>query len=255
MNAQFNGRDQPIGLVQIEGHLAHWTWGVPLDVDPTGWVAKVILTQNYDYLDSSPGPDEGEEGIPFDQVFGYRYGGQSVGTGAAVSFPLGKLHVDAQAEGNFVPIGAVNSLYSQSTGIISERFREYDFGIGMGFRAKANVLWHGWGRLSTSYAHTWLDTQDGSNVCGGDEPPNPLPVGVCNKSEHRISVWTVNLKLELDKIFELITNYPATGAENFWIGGDYLWFKKDSRYSAVEFLDELNSTNQWRIMISWDVTR
>jgi hypothetical protein len=250
-SVQLNGRNEPIGLVRVEAHLEQFDWlfGSAPSVEASGrWTrgnARLVLTQNYDYLDSSDELREVEVGTEE----GYRYGGQSIGLGLVSGGPIGSWSWEGQVQIEGIPIGAINSLYADYSAIFPERKREYDYGIGGGGRLRGQLLWPGVLRASGAYQFTLLQTLNGSNICGG----------VDCRTVHWIHAVGFAGKLNLDRLFWLVTRTDTAWARDFWVGFDYFWFKKRSNYEPDILTPPRTGENhiarQWRVLVTWDIAR
>jgi hypothetical protein len=101
----------------------------------------------------------------------FEFGGQMLDASLHSRFGLSKdWSIRTQLDAIFMILGAVNSEWAFLANDIPnrERFREYDFGPGVGGRIQANLAHKGRQVFSAFYWYQWLDTQNGSNLNGSD---------------------------------------------------------------------------------------
>ena len=101
----------------------------------------------------------------------FEFGGQMFDASLHSRFSLSDdWTIRTQLDAIFMLLGAVNSEWAFLANDIPnrERFREYDFGPGVGGRLSANLSRKGRQVLSAFYWYQWIDTQNGSNLNGSD---------------------------------------------------------------------------------------
>ena len=133
-----------VGELTIRGDLASWVLG---DADEPKHVVAII--QDFDYLDNEA----------------YEYGGQAFGVGYYSSHgaPLSRSRFVTRLVGYGVASAAVNADYSFLGDVANrERFREYDYGPGVGFGAEAFYLRDGRPIVDLRYRYTYIDVRNGS---------------------------------------------------------------------------------------------
>jgi len=135
------GEKVGLGNVQIRGDLASWLVG-----------------------------SEGNHALQFVQYFDYinnnafEFGGQSVGVALSSRFRLSdRFGLMTRVDANGIILGAVNSDYSKLADVAEqERFREYDYGPGLGASASAALAMNGKPLLAALYRFAWIDVSNGS---------------------------------------------------------------------------------------------
>src|SRR5262249_52540034 len=144
LDLQFNfGEKVFLGQAQIVGSL----WKKPLgDAGAPKHVFQIA--QHYDYMNNTD----------------YEFGGQSFGPSLLSRFDLGnRWSLRTRVDGTLMVLGAVNSEYAKIAHVADrERLREYDYGPGLGVKARV-VLAHG-GRplLEAGYRFQWINVSNGS---------------------------------------------------------------------------------------------
>ena len=212
------GDKTAVGELTIRGDLASWVVGDP--EDPKHVVA---IVQDFDYIDNEA----------------YEYGGQGFGVGyySGHGTPMGTRLV-TRLVGYGVASAAVNADYSFLGDVANrERYREYDYGPGLGFGAEALLYRGGRPIVDFRYRFTWIDVRNGS-IWNPDPDDNEggLEGSSATHQVHR---------------FRLRLNVPIT--ENFSLGADGIIFYRDSKYSA-DFLDDVTQRNpEVRLFVTWDL--
>jgi hypothetical protein len=137
------GQEAKLGNVQIRGNLASWPLG---GSDKPNHV--LALVQYFDYINNTA----------------YVFGGQSLGAALSSRFHLSdRVVLNTRLDGDAILLGAVNSEYAHNAEVGNqERFREYDYGPGLGAAAQANLLVSGRPLLSALYRFAWISVSNGS---------------------------------------------------------------------------------------------
>ena len=140
---------EKVGLsnVQIRGDIASWKVG------DEGGNHVVQLAQYFDYLNNNA----------------YEFGGQSVGAAWSSRYRLSdRFALTARVDGTAIILGAVNSDYSKLADVAErERFREYDYGPGLGTSASLALSRNGRPLLAALYRFAWIDVSNGSTFNKG----------------------------------------------------------------------------------------
>ena len=217
---QFNFGDKTrVGELTIRGDLASWVVG---DRETPKHVVAII--QDFDYIDNEA----------------YEYGGQAFGVGYYSNHGdvLGSNRFVTRLVGYGVAGAAVNSDYSFLADVANrERFREYDYGPGLGFGAEAFYLRNGRPIVDLRYRYTYIDVSNGS-IWNPDPEDNEggLEGSSANHQVHR---------------FKLRINVPI--AQNFSLGAEGIIFYRDSKYS-LDVLEDVTQRNpEGRLFVTWDL--
>ena len=208
-----------VGELTIRGDLASWVVG---DRDEPKHVVAII--QDFDYIDNEA----------------YEYGGQAFGVGWYSNHGdiLGSRRIVTRVVGYGVAGAAVNSDYSFLADVANrERFREYDYGPGLGFGAEAFYLRNGRPIVDLRYRYTYIDVSNGS-IWNPDPEDNEggLEGSSANHQVHR---------------FKLRINVPIT--QNFSLGAEGIIFYRDSKYSLEELEDVTQRNPEVRLFVTWDL--
>jgi hypothetical protein len=156
----------------------------------------------------------------------FEFGGQMFDASLHSRFGLSEnWRIRTQLDVIFALLSAVNSEWAFLANDIPnrERFREYDFGPGVGGRISANLAYKGREVLSAFYWYQWLDTQNGSNLNG-------------SQASHEIQLIGVRGMVPINR--------------NFGIGADAYLFLRDSHFELFE--DQSQRVPQLRIYGTWD---
>jgi len=202
-----------LGRLQIRGDLASW----PLGKNETP--SHVFsISQDFDYVDNEA----------------YEYGGQSFGATlwSAYGNPSGT-HLWTRLTGYVSPLAAVNADYSFLADVADqERYREYDYGPGIGGGVEALLIRNSRSLASVSYRYTYIDVRNGSIY-------NPEDGGLGSSATHQ--VHRVRLRAAV----------PVT--RNFGIGMDAELFYRDSKYSAPELEDRTQRNPVVKLYGAWNL--
>ncbi len=135
------GEKVGLGNVQIRGDLASWILG-------DGGNHAFQLVQYFDYINNNA----------------YEFGGQALGAALSSRFRLSdRFGLMTRVDGNAILLGAVNSDYSWLADVAEqERYREYDYGPGLGASASVALSMNGRPLLAALYRFAWLDVRNGS---------------------------------------------------------------------------------------------
>jgi len=117
-----------------------------------------------------------------------------------------------------------------------ERFREYDYGPGLGFAAEAFYLRNGRPIVDLRYRYTYIDVRNGSIWNPDEDDEGKLEGSSANHQVHRL---------------RLRINVPIT--QNFALGADGIVFYRDSKYSAENLEDRTQRNPEVRLYVTWDL--
>ena len=206
MGLQLNfGDKNTLGRLSIRGNL--FTWDLKTGGDTQHVVA---IEQEFQYMNNNA----------------FEFGGQMFDASLHSRFGLSdNWRIRTRLDVIFALLSAVNSEWAFLANDIPnrERFREYDFGPGVGGRIGANLAYKGREVLSAFYWYQWLDTQNGSNINGSDASHSVQLIGLRG-------VVPVSSK--------------------FGIGADAYLFLRDSNFEFFE--DQSQRVPQLRIYATWD---
>ena len=170
---------------------------------PLGDGTKHALTlqQDFDYVDNEA----------------FEYGGQSLGPALLSRFqPSSTLTLMTRVQAYAILLGAVNSDYSSLAEVANqERYREYDYGPGVGGAVELYLQRKNMPLVTARYRYSYLNVSNGSLYNG--TTASGAQVGL--ESTH--DVHQVNLKLEV----------PVT--RSLSIGADGSIFLRRSRYDVT----------------------
>ncbi|MCL7937250.1 MAG: DUF3943 domain-containing protein [marine benthic group bacterium] len=206
MSVQLNlGDKQTLGRLSVRGNLFTW------DLKKGGDTQHVFaIEQEFQYMNNNA----------------FEFGGQMFDASLHSRFGLSNdWSIRTQVNAIFALLSAVNSEWAFLANDIPnrERFREYDFGPGVGGRIGANLSHKGRQVLSAFYWYQWIDTQNGSNLNGSDAYHNVQLIGA--------------------------RGMVPIGS-NFGIGADAYLFLRDSHFELFE--DQSQRVPQLRIYGVWD---
>jgi hypothetical protein len=206
-----------VGELTIRSDLASWVVG---DRDDPKHVIAVI--QDFDYMDNEA----------------YEYGGQAFGVGwySGHGAPMGTRLV-TRLVGYGVAGAAVNADYSFLADVANrERYREYDYGPGLGVGAEAIVFRRGRPILDFRYRYTYIDVRNGSIWNPDEDDEGELEGSDAQHQVHR---------------FKLRVNVPIT--RNFALGAEGIIFYRDSKYSLKVLRDRTQRNPEVRLFVTWDL--
>jgi hypothetical protein len=207
------GEKTRVGRLQIRGDLASWPLGeaeVPHHV--------FALTQDFDYVDNEA----------------YEFGGQFFGAAlfSAYGNPTG-LRLWTRLTGYVSPVAAVNADYSFLADVADrERYREYDYGPGVGAGAELLLIRNLRPLFSAGYRYTYIDVRNGSIY-------NPEDGGLGSSATHQVHRFRLRLLV------------PVTGT--LGIGADWELFYRDSKYSLELLRDRTQRNPVVRLYLTWDL--
>ncbi|MGI9627917.1 MAG: DUF3943 domain-containing protein [Longimicrobiales bacterium] len=211
LSTQINfGEKTALGRLAIRANLYH------RDLKRTeGRLHKFLIVQNFDYDNNNT----------------FEFGGQSVGALLLSNWQISdRVRIVTEVNGDWMIMGAVNSEFALVAEIpgVRERFREYDFGTGLGTRLGGHLSIGDLQVAEVEYRATWLTTLNGSNANGED-------------ANHFVQQGTVRGKI------------PVT--DNFGIGLDWSVFSRDSYFSAEDFDDVSQWSPQYRVYVTMETSR
>jgi len=200
-----------LGQLSIEGNLWHW----PL-TESERTVSKLVVIQDFEY----------ENNIAFEQ------GGQGVSFMYFVErAATARTKVSGHVAATWLIMGGVQSELAFLAEVegVRERFREYDFGLGPGFRAGYELSRDGRRVLEGSYRLQSLHTLNGSNRGGFG-------------SDHVVQVLRVRGLL------------PFT-YRGFTAGVDYEFFHRRSDFEIGDVGVVSQRAQQWQAFVTWNPLR
>jgi hypothetical protein len=173
---------------------------------------SLALQQDFDYIDNEA----------------YEYGGQSLGPALLSRFrPSSKLTLYTRLQAYAILLGAVNSDYSSLAEVAEqERYREYDYGPGVGGAVEAYLQRKNVPLVTARYRYSYINVSNGSIYNG--ETESGAQVGL--ESTH--DIHQVNLKLEI----------PI--ARSLSIGADGSVFFRRSRYDVTDDTPEFGAAGR-----------
>ncbi|MEJ2483399.1 MAG: DUF3943 domain-containing protein [Gemmatimonadota bacterium] len=206
MAVQLNlGDKQTLGRLSVRGSLFSW------DLKKGGDTQHVFsVEQEFQYMNNNA----------------FEFGGQMFDASLHSRFGLSNdWAIRTQVDAVFALLSAVNSEWAFLANDIPnrERFREYDFGPGVGGRVSASVTRKGREVLSAFYWYQWVDTQNGSSLNGSD-------------AYHDVQLIGARAMVPI--------------GSKFGIGGDAYLFLRDSHFEFFE--DQSQRVPQLRIYGIWD---
>jgi hypothetical protein len=142
----------PLSIARIRGDLASWAIGGK-DGEPSNQAISIV--QHFDYHNNTA----------------YEFGQQGIGVSWFSRYPLGKtlsLRTRFDALGSI--LAAVNADYSFLADVANrERYREYDYGPGVGAAGEVTLQGSGRPYLTAFYRFQWIDVKNGSVWNSDDE--------------------------------------------------------------------------------------
>jgi hypothetical protein len=173
---------------------------------------SLALQQDFDYIDNEA----------------YEYGGQSLGPALLSRFrPSSKLTLYTRLQAYAILLGAVNSDYSSLAEVANqERYREYDYGPGVGGAVEAYLQRKNVPLVTARYRYSYISVSNGSIYNG--ETESGAQVGL--ESTH--DIHQVNLKIEI----------PI--ARSLSIGADGSVFFRRSRYDVTDDTPEFGAAGR-----------
>jgi hypothetical protein len=221
------GEKTRVGQLTIRGDLASWKLGSDKD-NPKHVFA---ITQDFDYVDNEA----------------YEYGGQFFGGSLFSGFgDLGGTRMVTRLTGYLSPMAAVNADYSFVADVANrERFREYDYGPGIGVGAEVVISRRGRPFLAFSYRYAYINVRNGS-IWNPDDPVEiELPDGsgtiVLEGSDANHHVHRFGARL------------LVPFGDTWGIGADTRLFYRDSSYSSPLFRDGTQRVPEVRVYLTWDL--
>jgi hypothetical protein len=196
---------------------------------PLGDGRKHVLTlqQDFDYIDNEA----------------YEYGGQSLGPGLLSRFkPSSTLTLYTRLQAYAILLAGINSEYSALADVADpERYREYDYGPGVGAAVELYLQRKDLPLVTARYRYSYIDVSNGSLYNGDYEGAQ---VGL--DSTH--DVHQTNLKVEV----------PIT--RSLSIGADGSVFFRRSRYDVTSDTPEFGSGRrtitqrnpELRVFLGWN---
>jgi len=202
------GDKKTLGRLSIRGNLFTTDLKKKNDGTPKHIFA---VEQEYQYINNNAFEFGGQM---FDATFHSRFGLSDTWT------------LRTQVDAVFMLLGAVNSEWAFLANDIPnrERFREYDYGPGLGGRVNVNLARKGRQVFNAFYWLQWIDTQNGSNLNGTD-------------AYHIVQLIGAQLDIPL--------------TSKFGIGADAYLFLRNSYFELFD--DTSQRVPQLRLYGIWDV--
>jgi hypothetical protein len=221
------GEKTRVGQLIIRGDLASW----PLGDDKENPTHTFGITQDFDYVDNEA----------------YEYGGQFFGAALYSGYgELAKTRLVTRLVGYLSPMAAVNSDYSFLADVANrERFREYDYGPGIGAGAEAIFYRRGRPLLYFTYRYTYINVRNGSIWNPKDPVELPLPEGTedilleGSNADHHIQRMGLRLVI------------PFGGT--WGLGADARLFLRNSNYTDERLVDVDQRVPEVRLYLTWDL--
>jgi hypothetical protein len=202
-----------IGRLTIRGDLASWPLG-----DDEVPRHSFALTQDFDYVDNEA----------------YEFGGQFFGVALFSGYgkPTG-LRLWTRLEAYASPVAAVNADYSFLADVADrERYREYDYGPGVGGAVEMLLIRNLRPILAAGYRYCYVDVRNGSIY-------NPEDGGLGSNASHQVHRFRVRVLMPL--------------GQTLGIGADWELFYRDSRYSLPILKDRTQRNPAVRLFLTWDL--
>jgi len=213
MQANF-GEKTRVGVLQIRGDLFSWALGR----DKENPKHALAIVQDFDYIDNEA----------------YEYGGQSFGLALFSGFgELGGLRLVTRLTGYTTLSAAVNADYSFLAEVGDrERFREYDYGPGLGAGFEGMLFRKGRQLAEFTYRYTYIDVRNGSIY-------NPDDGGEGSNATHQVHRARIRVIVPILRTLGL--------------GADASLFYRDSKYSLEILKDTTQRNPELRVYLSWDL--
>lgn len=196
-----------LGELLIQGNL----WHKNLSESPSS-VSKFVIVQDFEYNNNSSF-EQGGQGVSFMLFRERRFDEDSwISMNAAATWAL---------------LGGVRSEMAFAADVegIRERFREYDFGIGPGFRGGFEWVHDGHHVLQGSYRAQFLETMNGSSKEGAG-------------SDH----FTQLIRLQATLPFEVV---------GFGVGADYELYLRRSNFELNDVGRVSQRAGIWQVFARW----
>ena len=166
----------------------------------------------------------------------YEFGQQAFGPSLLSRFKLSdKVGLRLRLDGSVALLAAVNSDYSFLADVGNrERFREYDYGPGLGAGVEAVLTRKGRPLLTFLYRFQWIDVSNGSVFNKNDERGREG-----SGASHHLQAPGLRLFVPLFR--------------KMGLGADAFYFLRKSRYDAA-FLEDTDQRNpEVRAYLAWDL--
>jgi opacity protein-like surface antigen len=209
------GEKQPITIARVRGDL--YSRPIGSGEDPRYAFA---IVQHYDYYNN----------------LAYEFGQQAFGPSFFARYRLSdRLALRLRADALVSILAAVNSDYSFLADVGDrERFREYDYGPGLGAAVEANLTRNGRNLLTLSYRYQWIDVSNGS---------------IFNKEDERgLEGSDAKHQIEAFGLRAVAPVYKRLG-----LGVDAFYFLRQSEYDAVFLQDQDQRNPEVRAYLSLEL--
>ncbi len=206
-----------VGELTIRGDLASW----PLGEDKNAPRHVVAIIQDFDYIANEA----------------YLFGGQSFGVALFSGYgDLAGTRLVTRLVGYGTAGAAINADYSFLAEVANrERYREYDYGPGVGFGAEALLTRKGRPVLDVRYRYSYIDVKNGSLWNPDLDDDGELYGSSASHQVHR---------------FRARLNLPVT--RTLAIGAEGSIFYRDSKYSLDKLQDRTQRNPEARLFLTWD---
>jgi hypothetical protein len=181
----------------------------------------VALIQDFDYIDNEA----------------YQFGGQSFGAALFSGYGmLSRTRLVTRLVAYGTAGAAVNADYSFLAEVANrERYREYDYGAGLGFGAEALLVREGRPILDVRYRYSYIDVKNGSLWNPDLDDDGELYGSNATHQVHR---------------FRARLNVPLT--RQIGVGTEWTLFYRDSKYSLEALQDRTQRNPEARLFLTWD---
>jgi len=205
-----------VGELTIRGDLASWPLG-----DKNAPRHAVAIIQDFDYIANEA----------------YLFGGQSFGVALFSGWgDLARTRLVTRLVAYGTAGAAVNADYSFLADVANrERYREYDYGPGVGFGAEAMLTRKGRPVLDVRYRYSYIDVKNGSLWNPDLNDDGELYGSSASHQVHR---------------FRARLNLPVT--RNLAVGAEGTIFYRDSKYSLEKLQDRTQRNPEARLFLTWD---
>ena len=224
MTAQFNASEkQPLTVWRLRGDL----YSKPLG---TSGNHAFAIVQHFDYYNNTA----------------WEFGQQAFGPSLFSRFKLSDtMGLRLRLDGSAAILAAVNSNYSFVADVAErERYREYDYGPGLGASAEVVLTRRGQPLLTFMYRYVWIDVSNGSVFNKGDEIQTPggnTVTALGSDASHTIQAPGVRLFVPLFR--------------KMGLGADAFYFLRKSRYDLALFKDVDQRNPEVRAYLAFDLAR
>ena len=222
------GEKTRVGQLVIRGDLASW----PLGDDKQNPKHVFAITQDFDYVDNEA----------------YEYGGQFFGGSLFSGYgTLEGTRLVTRFTGYLSPMAAVNADYSFLSDVADrERFREYDYGPGVGAGVELVAAREGRPFFGLTYRYTWISVRNGSIW----NPKAPVDIDIPNPPAGGVELQGSNANHHVHR-FGARVLIPF--GDTWGFGADARLFYRHSKYEDPRLLDRTQRVPEVRLYLTWDL--